>query len=536
MTRFQKVFCVVLSLCFFAVLAMTPEWLFLSGNISRQLPLYRFLEERARSVPQREDPETYQLLVENNTRYLERMMEAENQPEAQEQSTEAQQQSGNTESKAAADAQEQSGDTGKEEQNISAEESGEASGQEKESADAGNKTAADAQEQSGEGQQQSVETENKTVADAQEQSEEVQGQSGDTGKEEQSASAEDSGEASGQEKESADAENKTAADAQEQNGEAGNKAGTDTREQSGEGQQQSEKTADRPSDQQAVQEEVLAETEDTSAAHTASAPILPHPEIDLAPETLADYNYLLNHFFIVDPQTATSEQQLNAAAFLGEDLTVEKNQEVPQILIYHSHSQETFADSREGVEEDTIVGVGNYLTELLTDTYGYQVLHVTEEFDMVNGQLDRSAAYDYARPYIEKVLAENPSIEVVIDLHRDGVPEDRRLVTDINGKPTAQIMFYNGLSYTADGGQVSYLPNPYIQDNLAFSFQLEYQAAQYYPELYRGIYLAALRYNLHFRPRAVLLEAGAQNNTVQEVKNAMEPFSDILNRVLTGEA
>ena len=507
MTRFQKVFCVVLSLCFFAVLAMTPEWLFLSGNIYRQLPLYRFLEERARSVPQREDPETYQLLVENNTRYLERMMEAENQPEAQEQSTEAQQQSGNTESKAAADAQEQSGDTGKEEQNISAEESGEASGQEKESADAGNKTATDDQEQRGE-----------------------------TEKEEQSASAEESGEASGQEKESADAENKTAADAQEQNGEAGNKAGTDTREQSGEGQQQSEKTADRPSDQQAVQEEVLAETEDTSAAHTASAPILPHPEIDLAPETLADYNYLLNHFFIVDPQTATSEQQLNAAAFLGEDLTVEKNQEVPQILIYHSHSQETFADSREGVEEDTIVGVGNYLTELLTDTYGYQVLHVTEEFDMVNGQLDRSAAYDYARPYIEKVLAENPSIEVVIDLHRDGVPEDRRLVTDINGKPTAQIMFYNGLSYTADGGQVSYLPNPYIQDNLAFSFQLEYQAAQYYPELYRGIYLAALRYNLHFRPRAVLLEAGAQTNTVQEVKNAMEPFADILNRVLTGEA
>ena len=96
-------------------------------------------------------------------------------------------------------------------------------------------------------------------------------------------------------------------------------------------------------------------------------------------------------------------------------------------------------------------------------------------------------------------------------------------------------MFYNGLSYTAGEGQVSYLPNPYIQDNLAFSFQLEYQAAQYYPKLYRGIYLAALRYNLHLKPRALLLEAGAQTNTVQEVKNAMEPFADILNRVLAGD-
>ena len=186
--------------------------------------------------------------------------------------------------------------------------------------------------------------------------------------------------------------------------------------------------------------------------------------------------------------------------------------------------------------EDTIVGVGDYLAEILTEIYGYQVLHVTEAFDMMGGQLDRSAAYDYARPYIEEVLKENPTIEIVIDLHRDGVPEDRKLVTEINGKPTAQIMFYNGLSYTADGGQVDYLPNPYIQDNLAFSFQLEYQAAQYYPEFYRGIYLAALRYNLHLKPRALLLEAGAQTNTVQEVKNAMEPFADILNRVLSGEA
>ena len=75
---------------------------------------------------------------------------------------------------------------------------------------------------------------------------------------------------------------------------------------------------------------------------------------------------------------------------------------------------------------------------------------------------------------------------------------------------------------------------PYIEENLAFSFQLEYQAAQYYPDLYRGIYLAGLRYNLHLKPRALLLEAGAQTNTVEEVRNAMEPFADILNRVLKG--
>lgn len=273
-------------------------------------------------------------------------------------------------------------------------------------------------------------------------------------------------------------------------------------------------------------------TPEVTQAVLVSNNIQPAPRIDLSPQTLADYNYLMNQFFIVDSQTTTNADQLNAAELLGEDLTIQKDAAKPQILLYHTHSQEAFADSKEGEVEDTIIGVGNYLTELLTKNYGYQVIHVTEAFDMESGELDRSAAYDYAGTYLETILEENPSIEVVIDLHRDGVPENRYLVTEINGKPTAQIMFYNGLSYTIARGSLDYLPNPYIQDNLAFSFQMEYQAAQYYPDFYRGIYLAGYRYNLHLRPRSVLVEAGAQTNTVQEVKNAMEPFADILNRVL----
>lgn len=258
----------------------------------------------------------------------------------------------------------------------------------------------------------------------------------------------------------------------------------------------------------------------------------PCPEVDLSSDRLADYDYFLNQFFIVDENTEASAKKLNAAAFLEKDLTLSSEANGPQILIYHSHSQEGFADSREGVTEDTVTGVGDYLAELLTEQYGYEVLHVREAFDIIDGELDRSKAYDYAREYVEPILEKNPSVEVVIDLHRDGVDEDCRLVTEINGKPTAQIMFYNGLSYTKSQGEVEYLPNPYIEENLAFSFQLEYQAAMYYPKLYRGIYLAGLRYNLHLRPRALLLEAGAQTNTLQEVKNAMEPFADILDKVL----
>ena len=281
-------------------------------------------------------------------------------------------------------------------------------------------------------------------------------------------------------------------------------------------------------------EAVSSEEAQQANALPQSPVILPHPILDLSRDKLSDYDYIMNHFYIVDENTDASAVKINAAEFLAKDFSLSHGPLEPQILIYHSHSQETFSDSRDGEEEDTIVGVGNYLTSLLTGKYGYKVIHVKEAFDMMSGELDRSKAYDYARDYVEKVLEENPSVEVVIDLHRDGIAEDRRLVTKINGKDTAQVLFYNGLSYTTAQGQVSYLPNPYIQDNLAFSFQLEYQAALYYPTFYRGIYLAGLRYNLHLRKRALLLEAGAQTNTVQEVKNAMEPFADILNRVLKG--
>ena len=170
-------------------------------------------------------------------------------------------------------------------------------------------------------------------------------------------------------------------------------------------------------------------TSGEEAGKTQETVALPHPQIDLSPAKLADFDYVMNQFFILDSNTETNAQQICGTRFLKEDLSIKQDPEVPQILIYHTHSQETFADSREGQVEDTIVGVGDHLAELLEKTYGYRVLHVTDAFDMMGGQLDRSKAYDYARASIEKVLEENPSVEVVIDLHRDGVPDDRHLVT-----------------------------------------------------------------------------------------------------------
>ena len=124
-------------------------------------------------------------------------------------------------------------------------------------------------------------------------------------------------------------------------------------------------------------------------------------------------------------------------------------------------------------------------------------------------------------------------IEVVIDLHRDGV-EGQKFVTQIDGKPTSMVMFFNGISRDSNAQPLYWLENPYIQQNLAFSLQMQLAAQRLYPGFTRNIYLKAERFNLHLRPRSLLIEAGTQLNTVEEEKNAMRILAELLNCVLGG--
>ena len=258
------------------------------------------------------------------------------------------------------------------------------------------------------------------------------------------------------------------------------------------------------------------------------------PVTDISMEQLQDFDFVLRNFYTVDSTTSITSDQLNAPELIQMDLRMKTGNDQPQILIYHTHSQEEFIDSVPGDASTTIVGVGDYLTKILKENYGYNVLHVTDTFDIVDGKLDRNQAYNYAQERISQVLEENPSIEVIIDLHRDGVADNQRLVTEVDGKQTAKVMFFNGLSRTKQNGEISYLPNPYIQDNLAFSLQMMLACEKYYPDFARTIYLRGYRYNLHLRPKTLLVECGAQTNTVEEEMNAMEPLADVLNKVLTG--
>lgn len=265
-----------------------------------------------------------------------------------------------------------------------------------------------------------------------------------------------------------------------------------------------------------------------TAVPPEGSPFVPatEPVVHISREKLNDFDYLIQHFYVVDKTTTIDSSQLNAQELLAMNMKLAVGADQPQILIHHTHSLEGYADST-GDTSTSIVGVGEYLALLLRERYGFHVIHDTGAYDVE----DHQNAYAHAGPAIERILAENPSIEVVIDLHRDGIKEGH-LVTDVNGKQTAKIMFFNGLSRTTSNGDLDYLYNPYLKENLALSLQMKLAAEEYYPGFARSNYLKGYRYNLHYAPKSMLIEVGAQTNTVQEAMNAMEPLADLLHKVL----
>lgn len=248
-------------------------------------------------------------------------------------------------------------------------------------------------------------------------------------------------------------------------------------------------------------------------------------------EQLNDYEFVMENFYTVDACTSAGPEVIRPAEFLTYDVTVDKTKPGPHILIYHTHSQEAFVDSVPGDKSTTIVGAGAKLSELLREEYGYEVYHHTGEYDKDT----RDDAYAKSAPALEAILEQYPQIQVVIDLHRDGVAESRHLVTEWEGRKVAQFMFFNGLSYVNTKGPIDYLPNPNLQGNLALSFQATVTANEYYPGLARRTYLNGYRYNMHYREKSMLIELGAQTNTVDEIMSACEPLAHILDMVFSGE-
>lgn len=251
-------------------------------------------------------------------------------------------------------------------------------------------------------------------------------------------------------------------------------------------------------------------------------------------EEIKSLDYLKSKFYVVD-KTAITEEDFNVEEFVNTDLKINTEKNGPKILIFHTHISEMYADSDLNNINDGIYGVGELLKQELENNYGIEVLHHNGIYDKVDGKSSILGAYERMEVDIKNILANNPSIELVIDLHRDGVNENVKLVTNIDGKQTAQIMLFNGLSRINNNGNVSKiasLPNPYLKTNLALSFNMQLVANKMYPSFTRKIYLKPYRFSLHMMPKSLLVEIGAQTNTKQEAFNTVKPLANILTNVV----
>lgn len=261
------------------------------------------------------------------------------------------------------------------------------------------------------------------------------------------------------------------------------------------------------------------------------------PEItELQHITLRSLESTRDAYFAVDSRTMMTDNIFDVSEAVRSNFKIVENSKEPQILIFHTHANEYFVDSDPELGVlDGIVSVGAELARILQEDYGLNVIHCYEQFDFEDNKIMRTGAYERMEEPIRQILEENPSIIVALDIHRDGVDESVHLVTEYNGVNYAKIMFVNGITTLIEDGvpvPIDYLNNPFLQETLAFSLQMQLSAENQFPNLNRKILLHPYRLSTHMLPRSALVEVGAQTNTKQEAKNSMKFLAKMLTDVI----
>lgn len=228
---------------------------------------------------------------------------------------------------------------------------------------------------------------------------------------------------------------------------------------------------------------------------------------------------------------------LGAVAAAGTTLKVGKAEAGPQVLIIHTHGTESFA--RTGNEPYTetgtahttdnaynIIRVGDEVARIFTEM-GLNVIHHTEFYDYPA----YTGSYERSRAAVEAILKQYPSIQVVLDVHRDAlVGTDGTIykpVLDIDGVKTAQVMMLVGTDEAGAG-------YPDWTEHLALAMQIQQQMNALWPGLARPIVLRSASFNQQIAKGSLLVEVGSHGNTLEEAMQGARLFARAAGQVLGG--
>jgi len=222
-------------------------------------------------------------------------------------------------------------------------------------------------------------------------------------------------------------------------------------------------------------------------------------------------------FFVRNTTQTQQDRDLLKDLAAPLDLQIDKSK--PAVLIYHTHTTEGFEIlerpwyARDWVSRTengarSIVRVGEAIAEML-ERAGFRVIHETRIFDR-----QYTGAYDKSRAVILQILKENPSIRMTLDVHRDAIHAEKgvriRPVASIDGKNAAQVMIITGVNE----GNITDFPD--WEQNLAFATKLQSAGETFAPGLMRPLFFCARRYNMNVTPFSLLLEMGADVNTLDQ--------------------
>jgi|GEM_PF-5738166 len=193
----------------------------------------------------------------------------------------------------------------------------------------------------------------------------------------------------------------------------------------------------------------------------------------------------------------------------------------PEILIFHTHTGEKYSNTA------TVDDAAKYLADCLSKK-GIGVVLDTTSYGL--DVTDKS--YEQSEEGVNKLLKKYPSVHILIDIHRDSGSQAENPV--IGGKSYARLMLVDGVCALSDNGRKkdAGVENKYIKENLALSLALKKAADTAFPSLMKNIYIKPYRYSLNMKPMSVLLEAGNESDSIDDVKNALSCFSDILVSVI----
>ena len=234
-------------------------------------------------------------------------------------------------------------------------------------------------------------------------------------------------------------------------------------------------------------------------------------------------------------KNSTASHKINIPEQLKKSVNAIDDIDKPSVLIYHTHTTETYElldrgfytnerSSRSENSKENMIRVGEEICRVL-EAQGIKTIHDKTIYDE-----KYSGAYERSRENVIKILRDNPSIQVVLDVHRDAMylKDGTRIkpVVEIDGKKAAQIMILTG----CEDGNVTNFPE--WEKNLAFAVQLQNQVNNDNPKLLRPLMFCSRKYNMHLTPCSLLVEFGTDANTLAEAVYSAELFAESLSDYL----